>query len=137
MLNTMNITICGSVSFAKEMLEIKEKLETRGDIIVVPANIENYASGTMDIENKWEKMELDVIRAYYEKIKNSDAILVLNYDKNNISNYVGGNSLIEIAFAHVLNKKIFLYNQIPKMSYSDEIEAMKPIIINRDLDKIK
>lgn len=133
----MYITICGSVSFAKEMIEIKENLEQRGDIVVVPANIENYASGTMDIENKWEKMELDVIRAYYEKIKNSDAILVLNYDKNNISNYVGGNSLIEIAFAHVLNKKIFLLNPIPQMSYSDEIEAMKPIIINRDLDKIK
>ncbi len=133
----MYITICGSVSFAKEMLDIKEKLETRGDTVIVPANIESYANGTVNIENKKEKMMLGVIKVYFEKIKNSDAILVLNYDKNNISNYIGGNSLIEIAFAHVLDKKIFLYNPIPKMSYSDEIEAMKPIVINGDLEKIQ
>ncbi len=42
-----------------------------------------------------------------------------------------------MAFAHVLGKKIFLLNSIPKMSYSDEIEAMKPIIINNNLEIIK
>lgn len=42
-----------------------------------------------------------------------------------------------MAFAHVLNKKVFLFNPIPQMNYSDEIEAMKPIIFNSDLSKIK
>jgi len=44
--------------------------------------------------------------------------------------------LIEMAFAYVLNKKIFLLNPAPRMSYSDEIEAMKPIIINEDLNQV-
>ncbi len=123
--------------FAKEMLEIKETLEKDNHIVVVPDNVENYANGRIDVENKWEKIQLDVIRAYFEKIKENDAILVLNKTKNNIVNYIGGNSLIEIAFAHVLNKKIFLFNPVPKMSYSDEIEAMKPIVLNGDLNKIK
>ena len=56
--------------------------------------------------------------------------------KNNIKNYVWGNSLIEIAFAHVLWKKIFLLNSIPEMNYSDEIEAMNPFILNGNLDLI-
>lgn len=42
-----------------------------------------------------------------------------------------------MAFAHVLNKKIFLLNPIPQINYSDEIEAMNPIILNHDLSKIK
>jgi predicted RNA-binding protein with PUA domain len=42
-----------------------------------------------------------------------------------------------MAFAYVLDKKIFLLNPIPKISYSDEIYAMKPIILNGDLTKIK
>jgi predicted RNA-binding protein with PUA domain len=133
----MKITICGSMTFAKDMLEIKQKLEEQGHIVIIPANTHKYADGAFDVESKWEKIEFDVIRAYFEEIKKTDAILVINKDKNNIKNYVGGNSLIEMAFAHILNKKIFLLNSIPKMNYSDEIEAMKPIVLNGDLSKIK
>jgi len=132
----MKITICGSMAFAKDMLEIKQKLEEQHHIVIVPANTDKYASGTIDLENKWEKIELDVIRAYFEEIKKTDAILIINKDKNNIKNYVSGNSLIEIAFAHVLNKKIFLLNLVPQINYSDEIEAMNPVILNNDLSKI-
>lgn len=133
----MKITICGSMTFAKDMLDVKQKLEQQGHNVTVPANTELHANGTFDIENKWEKVKLDVIRAYFEEIKHTDAILVINNDKNNIKNYIGGNSLIEIAFAHVLDKKIYLLNPVPNISYSDEIEAMSPVILNGELDNIK
>jgi predicted RNA-binding protein with PUA domain len=133
----MKIVICGSMAFAREMLDIKQKLESQGHIVIVPADTEKYATGAIDVESKWEKIEHDVIRSYFKEIKKADAILVINKDKNNIKNYVGGNSLIEMAFAYILNKKIFLLNPVPKMNYSDEIEAMKPIVLNGDLSKIK
>lgn len=133
----MKIAICGSMKFGKEMLQIKKELEDKGDQVVVPANVESYANGNISIEDKWEKIELDVFKSYFNKIKEQDAILVINKSKNNIDGYVGGNSLIEMAFAHILDKKIFLLHQIPKMSYSDEIEAMKPVIIKGDLGLIK
>ena len=132
----MKIAICGSMSVAKKMLDIKKELEDKRHIVVTPKNIEKYADGSIDVENKWEKIELDVIKAYFEEIKNSDAILIINEDKNDIKNYVGGNGLIEMAFAHVLNKKIFLLNPVPKMNYSDEIEAMTQVILNGDLSLI-
>ena len=45
---------------------------------------------------------------------------------------------MEIGFAHVNNKKIFLLNPIPEeVSYTDEIEAMADIILNDNLTKIK
>ncbi len=125
------------MAFAKQILKIKKELENLGHDVIAPENIEKYANGTINIENKWEKIELDVIKAYFEKIKSCDAILVANYTKNNILNYIGGNSLIEIAFAHVLDKKIYLLNDIPKMNYSDEIEAMGPFILNGDINKLK
>jgi len=54
-----------------------------------------------------------------------------------VKNYVGGNTLMEIGFAHILNQKIFMLNPIPEMPYcKSEIEAVKPIIINGDLKKI-
>jgi len=70
-------------------------------------------------------------------IKKSDAILVLNYDRKGIKNYIGGNTLMEIGFAHVLEKKIFLMNPIPDIEYyRSEIEAVRPVIIEQDSDKI-
>jgi predicted RNA-binding protein with PUA domain len=44
--------------------------------------------------------------------------------------------LIEMAFACALDKKIYLLNPIPEMNYSDEIFAMKPIVLSGDLSKI-
>jgi predicted RNA-binding protein with PUA domain len=63
--------------------------------------------------------------------------LVVNEDLNNVEGYIGGNTFLEMGFAHVLNKKIFLLNPIPEMGYEDEIVAMKPVVLNNDLEKIK
>lgn len=73
----------------------------------------------------------------FHRNKKVDAVLIVNNEKNEIPSYVGGNGLIEMAFAHVLGKKIFLWNSIPKMNYTDEIEAMNPIALNKSLDNIK
>jgi hypothetical protein len=44
---------------------------------------------------------------------------------------------MEIGFAHVNDKKVFLLNPVPEeVSYSDEITAMVDVIINGDLNKI-
>ncbi|MFH1637982.1 MAG: hypothetical protein ABIB71_06160 [Candidatus Woesearchaeota archaeon] len=132
----MRIAICGSVAFAKDMLDTKQKLEEMCHTVKVPMNLEKYVTGSVKVEDKWEKLEHDVIKAYYKVIKNSEAILVMNKDKNDIENYVGGNTLIEIAFAHVLDKKIYFLNPIPQMSYTGEIEFMSPVILDGDLTRI-
>jgi predicted RNA-binding protein with PUA domain len=133
----MKIAICGSMAFAKDMIRIKKELENLKHKVIIQKDVEEHAQGKIKDEDKWRKLEIDPLKTYYEEIKKSDAIIVLNYTKNNIINYVGGNTLIEMAFAYVLNKKIFLLNEIPKISYSDEIYAMKPIILNQNLSKIK
>lgn len=129
----MKIAICGSMTFAKEMLETERELKHLGHEVAVPLHANQYAEGEIKIENKWEKIEHDLIRNWFEVIKNSDAVLLLNYSKNGVDNYVGGNGLIEVAFAHVLHKKIFLLNPVPELSYKDELEAMSPVILSGDL----
>ncbi|PIS07706.1 hypothetical protein COT78_01910 [Candidatus Berkelbacteria bacterium CG10_big_fil_rev_8_21_14_0_10_43_13] len=84
-----------------------------------------------------QKNNMDAIREFWRMMQGADAVLVLNLDKNGVKNYVGGNTLMEIGFAHILNQKIFMLNPIPEMPYcKSEIEAVKPIIINGDLKKI-
>ncbi|MFA6415819.1 MAG: hypothetical protein WCW47_03600 [Candidatus Paceibacterota bacterium] len=133
----MKIAICGSMTFAKQMIEIKEKLEASGHEVIIPHGVEEFADGTISVEDKWIKIENDLIRNWHKVIESSDGILILNYTKNGIDNYIGGNSLIEMASAYILYKKIFLLNPVPVMSYTDEIESFNPIVLYGDLSGIK
>ena len=133
----MKVAICSSMAFAKEMIRIKNELKSKGHEVIIQEDVEMHAEGKIKEEDKWRKLQIDPIKTYYNEIKKADAIIVINMDKNNIKNYIGGNVLIEMAFAYVLNKKIFLLNPVPKLSYTDEIEAMEPVILKGDLDKIK
>lgn len=72
-----------------------------------------------------------------KKVAENDGILVLNFEKNGLANYIGGAVFMEMIKAFELNKKIFLYNPVPNNILKDEIEGMDPIIINGDLNLIK
>jgi hypothetical protein len=137
----MKIVICGSMNFSKEMLSLKNELNSLGfDEVVIPHNTERYASSELREETRSEstknKIEKDLIRVYYQEISAADAVIVANYDKSGIKNYVGGNSFLEAAFAHVLNKKLYFLFAIPEMIYADELQALQPVILNGDLNLI-
>lgn len=82
-----------------------------------------------------------MIKRYWDFIKDSDAILVLNLLKKEIAGYVGGSVLMEMGSAYGHGKKIFLYNPIPerseKIHYVDELMDLEPIVIDGDLTQIK
>ena len=78
-------------------------------------------------EKKKEKNRV----SFFDKLKESDALLVVNNSlKKGRENYISGSSFLEMGFAYALGKKIFLLQDIPDLSYKDEIMAMKPIILN-------
>lgn len=141
----MKITICGSSAFRKQMVEYKEELERLGHQAIIHPHYIQFAKGNRrDIldriaqgEHAQVKKENDYIRWYHRAIQNSHAVLVLNFEKRGIKNYVGGNTLMEMAFAYVNEKKIFMVNPIPDaVSYKDEIEAMEPIILTQGLSQL-
>ncbi len=136
----MKIAICASMVFTKEQLAVKSQLEKMGHTAVCSSFVGHYidkAEAEIVKLANYHKAEAGAIREYWDQIKWSDAILVLNYDRKGIKNYIGGNTLMEIGFAHVLRKKIFLLNPVPAIEYyQDEIVAVKPVILNGDLRKI-
>ena len=137
----MKIGIIGSMQFTDKMLEVRDKLQKLGhDAFVTDLHKAMVGKSYDEIEKikLHQKYNMDAIREFWRMMQGADAVLVLNLDKNGIKNYIGGNTLMEIGFAHVLNQKIFILNPIPEMSYcKTEIEAVKPIILNGDLTKIK
>ena len=129
----MRIVICGSMSSIDDMINVKKELLQKNHHVTLPKSID----GETDHESTKNKIEHDLIRGYFKEIGSADAVLIVNVEKKGIPNYIGGNSFLEMAFAHVLNKKIFLLNSVPDMIYTDEIEAMQPVVLNSDFSKIE
>ena len=99
------ITVCGSLRFYKEMMEITEKMELQGNCMLVP--IYNPTRPNKDDFTKEEVLMLD--KMHKERIKLADAILVVNVD-----GYIGNSTKSEIEFAESLNKEILYYTDLIK-----------------------
>ncbi len=129
------------MAFAKQMIELKQRLELAGHRVFVSDFIRDFlgvSEEEKERKNRRNVIQKDAIREFWKKIKKSDAILVLNYDRHGISHYIGGNTLMEIGFAHVLEKRIYLLHAIPDIRfYRAEIEGIKPVILDGDLSKIR
>lgn len=136
----MKITICSSMYFAKKILEAQKALNELGHECLMPHTTKQCLINpnlNMDFEFC---VENNCMMDHYGKINESDAVLVLNYPKNDINGYIGGAVLMEMAIAKFLGKKIFLLHDLPDeeiVRYAFEIKLTKPIILNGDLTKIK
>jgi hypothetical protein len=138
----MIITICGSMQFHREMVDARRMLESLGHQVYIPKGIDKEIpiearKDLTDEEIINAKIEYDFIRDHFKLIAQSEAILILNFNKKGVENYIGGNTFLEMGYAYGNNKKIFLWNPVPKMDYATEMHAMQPIVIDGDLSKIK
>ena len=147
----MKIAIFGSIAFYNEMQQTKKRLENMGhEVVLPPFEIENEEGKMISVRQYYEirkmssadtswvwKRKKEVMRKYLDKIAWADAILVLNYDKNNIEGYVGSNTLIEMGVAFYLDKLIYLLNSIPEMNCKEEIFGMGPTTLDGNINKIQ
>ena len=140
----MRIAICGSMSFAKGMLAAGDFLGSCGVEYDMPEGVREYASGKIPVGTfggsvgAKRKIDHGLIRKHWEKIAKSDAILIINLRKDETDHYIGGNTFLEMGFAHVLGKRIFLLNPIPDQPiFGEEMEAMQPIILHGDFHNLR
>ena len=123
------------------MVNLRARLEAMDFAVNIPTSFEEmglikYDRYTQE-EGKKLKLEHNLIEGYYKKIIESEGILVANYEKRGVEGYIGGNTLIEIGFAYINKRDIFMVNPVPDLQYKAEIEAMQPIIIGKELRSIK
>lgn len=98
------ITVCGSLRFMKEIMEITEKMDLQGNCMLSIV----YPTRT-DKDDYTEEEKVVLREMHKERIKISDAILVVNVD-----NYIGSSTKSEIEFAKSLNKEIIYYTDLIK-----------------------
>ena len=89
------ITLCGSIKFKEEFMEVQEKLTLDGNIVFTPNFFNNIKD---EIDLKTRKM-LDGM--HRQKIDMSDKIYVIN-----VRGYIGESTKAEIEYAKKKGKKI-------------------------------
>ena len=132
----MKISLCGSMQHVDAMVAASKQLEDMGYEVEIP----NPRDGEVDYltlpDGERQNLKDILMREHLAKISDSDAVLIFNEDKKGIEGYIGGNTLMEMAFAYAQKLEIFILKQATGVSYLDEIEGMKPILINGDINVI-
>lgn len=135
----MKIFVCGTKHVYHLLPDTIKRLEENGHEVTPPNSFENpmHEEDLKEASSEEHTRFVgDMIRLSFRKIEANDAVLIMNLEKHGQPNYIGGGTFLEIVKAFDLNKKIFLYNQVPNCKLSDEIKGMKPIVINQNLSKI-
>ena len=97
------MTICGSLKFQREMMEMAEKMALDGYCVLTPTY---PVSNNLNItDNQLKKLKEE----HYKRIELSDIILVMN-----VNNYIGESTSLEIKYATKLGKEIIYYNDLIK-----------------------
>lgn len=138
----MTITLCGSLTFNQEMLQLQEDLEAMGHMVDIPesANHNQSKEWWADLEQndraEYVRFKQERIRGHFDKVVRDEAIVVANYPKKGIDGYIGANTLMEISLAFYKGKKIYFLFPNSQEFMTDEIEVFQPIILNGDLTKL-
>lgn len=134
----MKITLCGSIKFFDEMVDIQKQLEANGHEVYRPFKVPGVNYWEEDGSKRVEaKKTLNLAKTHLDKIENSDAILVANFTKGEIENYIGASTFLEMAFAHYRGKKIFVLNPLPNQKYiDDELNAYDAIVLDGKINNI-
>jgi len=136
----MKIFICCSKHFYNKIPDIKRELEQFGHVVTLPNSYDNplREEEIKEIGSQEHALwKANMIKQQDAKVRSNDAILVLNFEKNGIQNYIGGATFLEMFRAFDLGKSIFLYYPIPDGMLRDEILAFRPTVITGDLSLVK
>jgi len=139
----MKIMICSSMSFATNMREMATALRECGHEPLTTEDLDYVIANphiTADLDaDRQHCIENNIFRNFMDSITKSDALLVLNYDKNGIKGYIGASTLMELAVGYYLKKKLYLLNPLPsyhEVRWAHEVSILQPTVINGDIRAI-
>jgi hypothetical protein len=123
---SQRLVICGSMTFYGYMIRTRDELTAYGVQTVLPEPENHLAESLSD--HHFEDVRRDLAFAHVRKIRNprTFGILVSNFEKHGLSNYIGPSTFAEIAIAAAHGKRIFLLNEFPPV-YAEELEMWRAV----------
>lgn len=140
------ITICSSVACYGKAFEIEDQLKTLGMDVLLPMSAEEMnETGDFCVESSKTWFEnpadfykkTDYMRDHLRKIDKGDAVLITNFEKDGVSGYIGGNVLLEMFYAWLHGKPVYVLHPVPEdLPLYEEVIGLNPIILNGNIKEI-
>ncbi|MDG3443979.1 hypothetical protein [Nitrospirillum amazonense] len=133
--NKRHLVICGSMSFYSYMRQVQHYLDSFGVPCLLPDPDDDRILSMANEQSDAFKRKVSL--AHMKRIQNiwTYGILVTNFDKNGIYDYIGPSTFAEIAIAATSGKAVFLLNGIPSM-YEHELMPWRVIPLHGHLDPV-
>lgn len=135
----MNIVFVGSSEFIDGMKSLAQTLTKKGHTCVLPPiEMSDAEWAKVHGRDALLKKKPEFTKNHYAKITEGDAILVVNREKRGIKGYLGPNTLMEIAVAFYLDKKIFFLNPFGEdHPFYEELAGLPATILDGNIRKIE
>lgn len=140
------ITICTSASFYKQAVEVAEELKALGFKVLLPytaLKMKRVRNFDVAAHKPWFKdpkqyaRKQRLMRNHFQKILAGDAVLILNYKKNGLEGYIGGNVLMEMGLAFHYKKPIYiLHPASPTLGFLEEVLGFLPVFLHGNIRNI-
>ena len=130
------VVICGSMVHFSAMLRIQQTLRACGIESIAPED-ERHIDREALSQNDWSKLKRRMSERYFRIIRRRSVfgILVANYEKHGRPNYIGPNTLAEIAIAVNARKRVYLLHDRYK-ELDEELEAWGAVSLRNDIERL-
>lgn len=138
------IVICSSANFYEQVVAAESQLIKLGFDVVIPKTARAMKeAGDYTVSKTWYDnaddytKKADLMRTHFQEIERGDIVLIANYEKHGVANYIGPNVLMEMGIAFYFNKPIYILNELPDNSpFEEELKGFLPTILHGKLDQI-
>ena len=129
------VVVCGSMTFYGIMIRLREQLVAEGVEALLPNAETHFLESTS--QDQFETIRHAFSRNHIRRIRNplTYGILVANFDKHGIRDYIGPSTFAEIAIAAVHGKKVFVFNEFPTV-YEDELSLWRAEALHGRLERL-
>lgn len=128
-----DVALCGSMQHAPLWLKVVDELRANGLTVSAPEMTEESIDWKNLPEEEVVERKGRFARRHFANIALAKCVLVCNYEKNDVADYVGSSSLMELTAGFVYEKPLFLLNPVPFQDSREEILALEPTVLNGDL----
>lgn len=129
------VVVCGSMTHFANMHRLSDELRDEDVLAELPdAEGEDVISLN---ENHYRRFVRRATLTHLKRVRSrrTFGILVANFDKHGIDDYIGPNTFAEIAAAAARGKRIFVLNDFPS-TYRDLLGAWRAVPLHGRLDQL-
>lgn len=128
----MKLCLSGSMTSIEQIEKLSKQLNAIGHETSVPSRgTESHMAERLAQAETQEKKAI-FVEDHLEKIRESEGVVIANFEKNGVSGYVGPSALMEAAMAYALGKHLFVLNDPSDAAADSDLSSLGAIKLGGD-----